>query len=180
MLFHQTPLSGLWVVEPELLPDSRGFFTRVVCREEFATRGLNANFVQQSISFNARKGILRGLHYQKPPYEEDKLVRVTRGKILDVAVDLRTDSPTFCQWFSVELSAENRLSLYIPKGFAHGFQTLADETEILYQITTEFKPGYGCGVRWNDPAFGIAWRSDVTVELNERDASYPDFAGSLP
>ena len=175
MLFTATPLAGLVVVEPEPHADGRGFFARMVCRDEFRERGLNANFVQQSLSYNARKGIVRGLHYQAEPHGEDKLIRVTRGGIFDVTVDLRPDSPTFRRWFGLELSSGNRRAIYVPRGFAHGFQTLTDQAEVFYQMTAPHCPEAARGARWNDPAFAIAWPDPAGAELSGRDGGYADF-----
>lgn len=163
MIFSELPLAGAWLIDIERLDDPRGFFARTVCVEEFEKQGLSANFVQQSISFNCLRGTLRGLHYQIPPYEEDKLVRVTHGSIFDVIVDIRPESPTYGKWYGVELSEQNRRQLYIPQGFAHGFQTLQDKTEVLYQMTTSFKPNASRGIRWDDPTLGINWPLPVNV-----------------
>jgi len=174
MIFEDTGIGGLWLVEPERVEDERGFFARTWDREEFSRRGLNPDLAQCSISLNRRRGTLRGIHYQAAPHEEVKFVRCTSGAIFDVAVDLRPESPTFKAWFGAELSAENRLALYIPEGCAHGFLTLEDSTEIYYQISEFYVPEAARGVRWNDPAFGIIWPSAVTV-INERDLTYPEF-----
>lgn len=173
MKFIATPLAGVFVVEPELITDERGFFARTVCREEFAHHGGSANFVQQSISFNRRRGTLRGLHYQAAPYEEEKLVRVTAGAIFDVVVDLRADSPARGHWFGIELSARNRQALYIPKGVAHGFQTLTDEAEVLYQMTVAFHPESARGIIWNDPTLKVAWPAAADAILSEKDRALP-------
>ncbi|MCS7006655.1 MAG: dTDP-4-dehydrorhamnose 3,5-epimerase, partial [Thermoleophilia bacterium] len=168
MIFRPTPLRDVWVVEPELLEDERGFFARVWDTAEFAARGLNGALVQCSISFNRRRGTLRGLHYQAPPHEEAKLVRCIAGAIFDVAVDLRPSSDTYCRWYGIELSAENRLALYVPEGCAHGFLTLEDRSEVLYQMSAFHAPEAACGVRFDDPAFSIAWPGEVVV-VNARD-----------
>jgi dTDP-4-dehydrorhamnose 3,5-epimerase len=173
MNFRRTSISEAWVIEPERLEDERGFFARTWDPEVFAERGLNPQLAQCSISYNRARGTLRGLHYQAVPYEEAKLVRCTAGAIFDVAVDLRRDSSTFRDWFGVELSAENRLALYVPEGCAHGFVTLDDDSEVHYQISQPYVPEAARGVRWNDPAFGITWPSEVVV-INERDRSYPE------
>lgn len=157
MKFTETSLADAWVLEIEPHADERGFFARTACSTTFAEHGLNGNFVQQSVSFNAHRGTLRGLHFQAAPHEEDKLVRVTQGAIFDVIVDIRQGSASFGQWFGVELSAQNHKQLYIPKGFAHGFQTLEANCEVLYAITVPFQPGSGRGIRWDDPALNIAW-----------------------
>ena len=175
MRFVPLPLQGAFVVEPEPVVDSRGFFARTFCREEFAARGLDPELVQCNVSFNKRKGTLRGMHYQKPPHEEAKLVRCTMGAIRDVIIDLRRDSPTYLRWAGVELTAENRNALYIPRGLAHGFLTLADASEVFYQMSHVFEPEATAGVRWNDPAFRIEWPGEVNV-ISDRDREFPDFA----
>jgi dTDP-4-dehydrorhamnose 3,5-epimerase len=175
MIFHETSIADVWLIEPERHPDSRGFFARTWDHDEFVERGLDATVVQCSVSFNHRRGTLRGLHYQAAPHEETKVVRCTAGAIFDVAVDLRPGSPTFRSWVGRELTAENRHALYIPKGCAHGFLTLADGTEVAYQISEAHAPAAARGVRFDDPAFDISWPAEV-VAINERDRSYPDFA----
>jgi dTDP-4-dehydrorhamnose 3,5-epimerase len=172
--FTATALAGAYIIDIERLGDERGFFARTFCRDEFAAHGLRNAFVQGNVSSNARKGTLRGLHFQKKPYEEAKLVCCTRGAIYDVIVDLRRDSPTFRQWASFDLSAGNRRLLYVPEGMAHGFQTLEDESDVFYLMAEMYHPEAAAGVRWNDPAFGVAWPSAAPI-LSERDARYPDF-----
>jgi dTDP-4-dehydrorhamnose 3,5-epimerase len=174
MIFTETPLAGAFVVEPERIADERGFFARTWCVEEFAARGLEARLVQCSVSYNGRRGTLRGMHYQIAPHEEVKLVRCTAGAIYDVIVDLRPASPTHQHWFGVELSAANRLALYIPRGFAHGFQTLADESEVFYQMAEFYHPESARGVRYDDPAFGIAWPLPISV-IGGSDSGYADY-----
>ena len=174
MRFNATTVVGAWIVEPELHHDERGFFGRTWDTTEFAAHGLESGLVQCSVSYNSRRGTLRGMHYQVAPHEETKLVRCTSGAIFDVAVDLRHDSPTFCQWFGAELTALNRLALYIPKGCAHGFLTLHDESEVLYQMAEPWVPEAARGVRFDDPSFGIEWPGEV-VMVNERDRLYPDY-----
>lgn len=176
MIFTELPLRGAYLIEPEPLDDERGFFARTWCRREFEARGLETVVAQSSISYNRRRGTLRGMHFQVAPHEETKIVRCTRGAIHDVIIDLRIDSPTFMKHVAVELSAENRAMLYVPKGFAHGFQTLTDDTEIFYQISEFHSPEHARGVRWNDPIFGIRWPIDDPIILG-RDDSYPDFRG---
>jgi dTDP-4-dehydrorhamnose 3,5-epimerase len=177
MQFRQTPLPGAWLIELDLLGDERGWFARSFDVEEFSARGLNAAVVQCNASFNAQAGTLRGMHYQAAPHGEPKLVRCVRGAIFDVAVDLRADSPTFRAWHAVELSAENRLAFYIPDGLAHGFQTLSEDCEVLYQMGHEYVPGAARGVRWDDPAFAIEWpQAPGERTISEKDRSYPDFA----
>jgi dTDP-4-dehydrorhamnose 3,5-epimerase len=174
MIFTETKLPGLYLADLERREDERGFFARSWCRDEFAANGLDARLVQCNISFNLRRGVLRGMHYQAEPYPEVKLVRCTQGAIFDVAVDLRPDSPTFRQWVGVELTPANRRALYIPGGFAHGFQTLAPDSEVFYQMSEFYHPEAARGVRWNDPAFGIQWPLPDPF-LSDRDRAYPDF-----
>ncbi|HKI04621.1 MAG TPA: dTDP-4-dehydrorhamnose 3,5-epimerase [Thermoanaerobaculia bacterium] len=175
MIFRETPLAGAWVLEPERFEDERGFFARTYCRRDFEERGLDAGIAQCSVSFNHRRGTLRGLHFQTAPHEEVKLVRVTRGAVWDVIVDLRDGSPTFGRHFSVVLSAENRHELYIPKGMAHGFQTLEDAAEVFYQISAFYVPEAARGYRWDDPAFAVPWPEPVTM-ISEKDRNLPFFA----
>jgi len=174
MIFTATDLKDVLIIEPERLADQRGFFARTWCQREWEAQGLDTRLAQCSISFNAKKGTLRGMHYQAAPYAETKLVRCTAGSIYDVIIDLRPESATFKRHIAVELSAENRTMLYIPEGFAHGFQTLADNSEVFYQMSEFYAPEYARGVRWNDPAFGIAWPEDERIII-ERDQQYPDF-----
>lgn len=171
MIYRETGLPGALVIDPERIEDERGFFARTWCREEFERRGLKNGIAQCSVSFNRRRGTVRGVHYQAAPHEEVKLVRCTRGAIFDVIVDLRAGSPTYRRWFGVELNDENRLLLYVPEGFAHGFQTLVDNAEVFYQITPEYAPQAARGVRWDDPALGIHWPLEATV-ISARDRAY--------
>jgi dTDP-4-dehydrorhamnose 3,5-epimerase len=176
MRFIQTPLAGVWVIELEQVGDERGWFARTFDSEEFRTRGLDPQIVQCNASFNPRRGTLRGMHYQAEPHGESKLVRCVRGAIFDVAVDLRTDSATFRAWHGLELSSENRLGYYIPAGLAHGFQTLTDDCEVLYQMGHHYVPEASRGVRWDDPAFAIDWpRAEGERIIAEKDRAYPDF-----
>ena len=175
MIFVETPLSGAFVIDLEPLSDERGFFARTWCEREFEGHGLATRLVQSSVSFNSQAGTLRGLHYQAAPYAEVKLVRCTAGSIFDVIVDLRSGSPTLARHYSVILSAANRRTLYIPRGFAHGFQTLEDGTEVLYQMSAFHQPDHARGVRWDDPAFSIAWPAAEPRIMSERDRTYPDF-----
>jgi dTDP-4-dehydrorhamnose 3,5-epimerase len=177
MIFRETILKGAFLIDLEPLEDERGFFARTFCIDEFQAHGLNGRLVQCSISFNKTRGTLRGMHWQMPPQAEAKLVRVTRGAVFDVIIDLRPGSPTFKQHFATELTAENRRMLYVPESCAHGYQTLEDATELFYQMSAVFAPALARGVRWNDPAFGIQWPDTERRILNERDASYPEFAG---
>jgi dTDP-4-dehydrorhamnose 3,5-epimerase len=174
MIFDQAWIPGMFRIRPERLTDERGFFARTWCTEEFKEAGLDARVVQCSISFNARKGTLRGMHYQSAPNPEAKLVRCTMGAIYDVVLDLRTESPTFRKWIGMILTAESREMVYVPEGCAHGFLTLEDHTEVSYQMSEYYHPEATCGVRWDDPAFGIEWPGDVTV-ISERDRALPDF-----
>jgi len=177
--FSATPLAGAWLVALEPHADLRGFFARTWCAREFEAHGLDTRVAQCSLSHNRRRGTLRGMHWQAAPYEETKVVRCVRGALHDVIIDLRPASPTYTHHFAVELSAENRLALYVPAGFAHGFQTLADDTEVLYQISQFYLPEAGRGARWNDPAFRIAWPIADPI-LSERDRTYPDFVPERP
>jgi dTDP-4-dehydrorhamnose 3,5-epimerase len=174
LIFAETNLKGAYVVEAEPRTDERGFFARTWCRREFEEHGLNPRLVQCSISFNIRKGTLRGMHYQEAPFEEAKLVRCTAGAICDVIVDVRPDSPTFKKHLTVVLSAKNRRMLYIPESFAHGFITMEDNTEVFYQMSEFYSPESARGFRWNDPFFDIRLPLEVAV-ISERDRSYPDF-----
>ena len=176
MKFIATPLESAFILEVEPHEDERGFFARTFCREEFAARGLNPKIAQCSISFNERRGTLRGMHYQAAPFPEAKLVRCTAGAIYDVIVDLRPESLTYKQWFAAELTSANRRTLYVPENFAHGFQTLRDETEVLYQISEFYHPEVARGIRWNDAAFGFRWPLDERV-MSERDQTFPDYDG---
>jgi dTDP-4-dehydrorhamnose 3,5-epimerase len=178
VIFAETPLNGAFLVDAEPIEDERGFFARLWCRREVEAHGLDANLVQCSMSFNRRAGTLRGLHYQIAPSEEVKLVRCTRGSIFDVIVDLRPDSPTSTKHFAVTLSAANRRMLYIPPGFAHGFQTLESDTEVFYQMSAYFDATAARGVRWDDPLFAIPWPPADHRVMNDRDRNYPDFRPS--
>jgi dTDP-4-dehydrorhamnose 3,5-epimerase len=174
MIFRPTSIEGVWVLELERFEDGRGFFARTWDTAEFAANGLNDRLVQCSVSYSRSRGTLRGMHYQAAPHEEAKVVRCTAGAIFDVAIDLRPDSATRCEWVGVELSARNRRALYVAEGCAHGFLTLTDDAEVAYQISEFHAPDAARGVRWDDPAFGIAWPGEVML-VNERDASYQDF-----
>jgi dTDP-4-dehydrorhamnose 3,5-epimerase len=176
VIFIETNLKGAYIIEPERLNDERGFFARTWCQKEFQMQGLNANIVQCNISYNSKKGTLRGMHCQAAPWEEPKLVRCTAGAVHDVIIDLRPNSVTHKMWTSVELTDENRKMLYIPEGFAHGFLTLRDDTEVFYQMSVRYSAEHAWGVRWNDPAFGIQWPIKASV-ISEKDQQYPDFIG---
>jgi dTDP-4-dehydrorhamnose 3,5-epimerase len=170
MKFNSTTLGDVWLIEVEPALDSRGFFARTFCVEEFATHGLEVSYAQHSISFSA----LRGLHYQREPHSEVKLVRCLKGAVWDVIIDIRPDSPTYRCWQDFELSSANRYQLYIPKGFAHGFQTLSDNVEVNYLISEPYSPQSAHGIRYNDPIFGITWPLPVT-EISSKDLQWPDF-----
>lgn len=174
MIFTETKLPGAYLIDIEKREDQRGFFARAWCQQEFEAHGLVPRVVQTNISFNKCQGTLRGMHYQAAPYAETKLVRCTRGAIYDVIIDLRPDSPTYKQWLGVELTAENYRMLYVPEGFAHGFQTLADNVEVTYQVSQFYTPQAEGGLRYNDPAFGIEWPVQVQV-ISDKDQNWPDF-----
>lgn len=174
MIFTETELSGAYIIELEKIEDHRGFFSRVWDRKIFEEKGLDSKTIQSSISFNKKRGTLRGMHYQIQPYEESKLVRCTKGRIFDVIVDLRNDSKTFKNWISVELSESNYKMLYIPKGFAHGFQTLEDNSEVYYEITEISSPEHSRGFRYDDDAIGIKWPLDVSI-ISQKDKEYKSF-----
>jgi len=176
MIFTQIKLKGSFIIEPEKIEDERGFFARSWDQKKFEEYGLNPKLVQCNISLSRKTGTLRGMHYQIAPYEEAKLVRCTKGRIFDVIIDLRSTSETFKQWFGIELNAENYKMLYIPEGFAHGFQTLEDNTEVFYQTSQVFMPEYARGIRWDDNAFQISWPVKSPI-LSKKDLSYDTFKG---
>ncbi|WP_431284612.1 dTDP-4-dehydrorhamnose 3,5-epimerase [Humitalea sp. 24SJ18S-53] len=173
MIFHKTPLETARLIELEKRGDARGFFARFFCEKEFAAEGLTTRFVQVNNSLSAKKGTLRGMHYQLPPAAETKLVRCIRGAFWDVIVDLRPDSPSFGKWYGAELSAENRLMMYVPHGFAHGFITLTEDAEALYMVDAFYAPEGERGLRWNDPAIGIQWPI-APEEISDKDQKWPD------
>jgi dTDP-4-dehydrorhamnose 3,5-epimerase len=175
MQFKTTTLIGAWLICLEPNHDSRGFFARTFCLEEFGAHGLETAYPQHSVSFSVHKGTLRGMHYQREPHGEAKVVRCIRGKIWDVIIDIRPDSPTYRRWQGFELSDSNGYELYIPKGFAHGFQTLAECTEVSYLISEVYVPTGAGGIRYNDASFGISWPLPVS-DISEKDQSWPDFA----
>jgi dTDP-4-dehydrorhamnose 3,5-epimerase len=174
MIFTETKLNGAFVIDLEPVKDQRGFFGRAWCRREFEEHGLVPNFVQANISYNRKKGTLRGMHYQTEPFSEDKLVRCIKGAIFDVIIDLRPDCSTYREWFGVELTAKNHKALYVPKEFAHGFLTTEDETEVFYIVSQFYTPTSERGVRWDDPLFKISWPIPVSV-VSEKDAAWPDY-----
>ena len=176
MRFEETPLPGAYVIRPEKRKDERGFFARVFCRDEFEKRGLNPVCRQCNISFNEHEGTLRGMHYQLPPHQETKLVFCVRGALHDVIIDLRPDSPTYRRWFGIDLDQDNCSMLYIPDGFAHGFLTLRDRTELFYLMGAPHQAAAEAGCRWNDPAFAIQWPRSVSM-ISGRDSAFPDYSG---
>jgi dTDP-4-dehydrorhamnose 3,5-epimerase len=175
MIFAETKLRGAFIIDIERRDDERGFFARAWYKEEFEARGLSTDLVQANIAFSKRVGTLRGLHYQVKPHEEVKLVRCTRGAVYDVIVDLRPESSTYLRWVSVELTADNRTMLYVPEGFVHGYQTLTDNAEVLYQVSHLYSPESERGVRWDDPAIGIKWPKIETRIISEKDKSWPNY-----
>jgi dTDP-4-dehydrorhamnose 3,5-epimerase len=174
MIFHPTPLAGAFLIEPERRGDARGFFARIFCEEEFARAGLETRFTQANNSLTGRRGTLRGMHYQLPPAAEVKLVRCIGGAIHDVIVDLRPDSPSFGRWFGAELSAENRLMMYVPRGFAHGFVTLTEDAEAFYFVSDAYAPQQERGLRYDDPWMGIEWPVTPS-EVSAKDGAWPAF-----
>jgi dTDP-4-dehydrorhamnose 3,5-epimerase len=176
MRFHATPLTGVWLIEPERLTDERGFFARSWCREEFAAHDVSHDWVQCNISYNRHRGTLRGLHFQAAPRAEAKLIRCTRGALFDVVVDVRPQSLNFGRWVGFELSADNHHMLYVPEGFAHGFQTLADDTEVFYQMSESYSPEAARGIRWDDPFLGIDWPQCAHRIISPRDLRHPEFS----
>lgn len=174
MIFTETKISGAFIIEPQPITDERGFFARGWCQQELAEHGLNSNVVQVNLSSNKKRGTLRGMHYQLPPDAETKLVRCTRGALFDVLVDLRPESPTYLQWYGIELTEDNYKMLYVPENCAHGFITLADNTEATYQVTAAYAPGAERGLRYNDPAFGIEWPISIEV-ISQKDRGWADY-----
>ena len=176
MLFTETKLKGAFLLELEKREDRRGFFARTFCQREFAAHGMNPDVVQCNIAYNKKKATLRGMHSQNAPFQEAKFIRCTKGAIYDVILDLRPGSPTFKQWISAELSEDNHKMLYVPEGFAHGYQTLTEVSEIIYQVSQSYAPESAGGVRYDDPAFSIKWPLEVAV-ISDLDTSWPDFKG---
>jgi dTDP-4-dehydrorhamnose 3,5-epimerase len=174
VIFHSTYLEGAYIIEPEKRSDDRGFFARTFCRKEMDKYGLVSEIVQTNISCSRTKGTLRGMHYQRAPHQETKLIRCTKGALYDVIIDLRANSPTYKRWFGVELTATNYKMLYIPGDFAHGFLTLEDDTEVVYEVSEFYTPQAEGGVRWNDPVFNITWPNNIN-KISEKDSSWPDF-----
>ncbi|MCC7423285.1 MAG: dTDP-4-dehydrorhamnose 3,5-epimerase [Planctomycetaceae bacterium] len=176
MNYVPTPINGAWIVEPERRTDERGWFARSWCVREFEEHGLNPRLVQCNISFNNKSGTLRGMHFQRAPHGEAKLVRVTKGAIHDVILDLRKDSPSYLKWFGVDLTGDNHRMLYIPEGVAHGFQTLTEESEVFYQMSEFYYGDLQTGVRWDDPAFDIRWPHCESRIIAAKDSAWPDYA----
>lgn len=176
MIFEATNLKDAFVIDLEIRSDDRGGFARTFCAKEFEEHGLKPMVAQCNMSFNYKKGTMRGMHYQLSPAAETKLVRCTRGAIYDVIIDIRPDSPTYMQHFGIELTADNRKALYVPEMFAHGYQALTDDAEVIYQVGEFYSPGYEQGIRYDDPTFGIEWPIPVTV-ISEKDAKWPSFRG---
>lgn len=174
MIYIPTKLPGAFIIDLKKIEDERGFFARTFCADEFSANGLTTEFVQANTSLSYKKGTLRGMHFQKSPYEEDKLVRCTKGALLDVIIDLRKDSPTYKQWIAVELTEHNHRALFVPKGFGHGFLTLEDNTEANYLVSQFYTPGAESGIRYNDPQFNIKWPMEPVV-ISDKDASHPDY-----
>ena len=174
MIFEKTDFDGVYVITIEKHEDERGFFARSWDKKEFEKNGLNSKLTQCNISLNHKKGTLRGMHYQMKPYEEAKLIRCTRGSLLDVIIDLRINSKKFKKWLDVKLNEDNYKMLYVPEGFAHGFQTLEDDTEVFYQMTQDYVPNFANGIRWNDPMFDIDWPIKKPI-LSEKDQTFSDF-----
>ena len=175
MIFKKTAVKDAFIIELEKICDDRGFFARVWCKNEFEAHGLNTRLVQANVASNKKRGVIRGLHYQISPYEESKLIRCTKGAIYDVIIDLRKDSPTYKQWIGVELSADNYRMLYVPEGFAHGYQTLQDNTEVTYQVSQFYTPDSERGIRWDDPTFNIKWPETEKQIMTEKDQSWLDY-----
>jgi dTDP-4-dehydrorhamnose 3,5-epimerase len=174
MIFTETKLKGAFIVDIKKIVDERGFFARASCQNEFGLQGLDHHFVQSNVGYSKRRGTLKGMHFQKTPYQEVKYVSCTRGAVYDVMIDLRPESPTHKEWLGMELTEDNHRMLYIPEGFAHGYLTLMDDSEIYYMTTQFYMPEYATGVRFNDPAFGIQWPNSIEV-ISDNDASWPDF-----
>lgn len=175
MIFNETELKGAYIIDIQPIRDNRGYFSRAMCKREFDQFGLMSCFVQANLTYSPRRGTLRGFHYQVAPFEEVKLVRCTRGAIYDVIIDLRPDSPTFEQWRATELSADNHKTIYIPAGFAHGYQALLDDTEVYYQVGEFYTPEYDRGIRWNDATFAVQWPITPPPILSEKDQHWPDY-----
>ena len=175
MIFKKTKLKGVFIIELEKLQDERGYFARAWCRNEFKANGLNSNLAQANTALSLHKGTLRGMHYQVVPYEETKIIRCIRGAVFDVVIDLRPNSITYCEWFGVKLSADNHTMLYVPEGFAHGYQTLENNSEVFYLVSQFYTPDAERGVRWDDPVFDIEWPKTSDLVISEKDKNWPDY-----
>jgi len=174
MIFSETKLSGAYIIEIEKEEDNRGFFARMFDKNEFSKIGLDSEFVQSSISHNKKKGTIRGMHYQTESYEENKIVKCTKGSIFDIIIDLRSNSKTLKKWFSIELNENNHKMLYVPKGFAHGFQTLEDDSEVFYQISQYYNSEHSMGIRWDDKTFQINWPLEIST-ISEKDKNFENY-----
>lgn len=175
MIFNSTELEGAFIIELEKRSDERGFFSRAWCRREFEEHGLVPLIMQSNLSYSRKKGTLRGMHFQTSPFEETKVVQCIKGALYDVIIDLRPDSATFGKWIAVELRAEDHKMIYVPRGFAHGFMTLQDETEAFYHVSQFYAPGHEGGIRWNDPAFNVKWPEIEDLVISDKDRTWPDF-----
>ena len=180
MTFTETKLAGVWIIDCDVFPDERGHFTPAWLPGPFAERGLETTIAQASLSANHRRGTIRGLHYQSAPFEEVKIVRAVRGAVHDVTVDLRPGSPTYLQWIGVDLTADNRRMVYVPRGCAHGYQTLTDGADVFYFVSAPYAPGHQQGVRWNDPALGIQWPLGAPTLISARDQEFPELRPTGP
>ena len=178
MIFKETPLAGAYVVDLKRLEDPRGFFARAFCADEFKAHGMVPDVLQANLSWNEKRGTLRGMHYQLAPYQETKFIRCVRGSLYDIIIDLRPDSPTFGKSFGIELTADNRTALFVPRDFAHGFITLQDDTEAIYMVSQTYQPGSEAGIRWNDPGFKLSWPMEPVV-ISDKDANWPDYEVTL-
>jgi dTDP-4-dehydrorhamnose 3,5-epimerase len=175
MIFEETKLKGAFVIRIKKIEDERGFFARAMCKNEFEAHGLNSQFVQANLAASRNKGTLRGMHYQVAPHQEAKLVRCTKGAIYDVIIDLRPDSTTYGEWFGIELSMADHKMIYVPENFAHGYQTLKNDTEVYYLVSAFYSPTHEKGLRWNDPTFGIKWPEIKKIVISEKDQNWPDY-----
>ncbi len=175
MIFSKTRLKGVFIIELEKHEDERGYFARAWCKKEFKASGLNSNLAQANTALSLHKGTLRGMHYQIAPYQETKIIRCIRGAVFDVVIDLRPNSISYCEWLGVELSSENHTMLYVPEGFAHGYQTLKNNAEVFYLVSQFYAPDAERGVRWDDPVFNIEWPETSDLVISEKDNNWPDF-----
>jgi dTDP-4-dehydrorhamnose 3,5-epimerase len=176
MIFRKTKLKGVFIIELEKHKDERGYFARTWCENEFKANGLNSSLAQANTALSFQKGTLRGMHYQTAPYEETKIIRCIRGSVFDVVIDIRPDSITYCQWLGIELSSENHTILYVPEGFAHGYKTLENNSEVFYLVSQFYTPDAERGIRWDDPAFNITWPETPDLIISEKDKNWPDYS----